>query len=373
MFIFFRCLQETTDGSLLVCRRQPVITKPCLHLEFHKKPTVTASSQPQETLWTTQLAAAPQRSSSMDRQLKNTFLSRAGLQTLQLLTSCLPLQAAFLFSQTAENDLQQLPLNISSFPRVLDPQPLMSLPCHFRHTANVSSAATTGELQQRPQHDGHTTPSAAASTAEEPSTSSDLLQRHQAGPEQFLTKSPRKLCLKSLVPLPKDWRIPHPPQPVPSSSDNESTAIQRGNKVPARATPSKDNEFTEIQRTNKAPPASPETSRNEESFQRVEQKRHKQQLEKSRFIYPQRARIKQRQPAPAPSDDWSKPIHAKREKIDGPLLQSSADRRSSQDKYPGPRQSQYSGESQQPQLESSYDSCVHTWNASDEKIQPLMH
>ena len=59
--------------------------------------------------------------------------------------------------------------------------------------------------------------------------------------------------------------------------------MQRGNKVPACATPSKDNEFTEIKRKNKAPRASPETSRNEESFQRVERKRHKQQVEKSRF------------------------------------------------------------------------------------------
>ena len=112
----------------------------------------------------------------MDPHLKNTFLSRARLQTLQLLTSCLTLQAAFLFSQTAENDLQQLLLNISSFPRILDPQLLAPLPCHFRHIANVSSAARTGELEQRPQHEDPTTPITAPSIAEEPTTSYDLPQ-----------------------------------------------------------------------------------------------------------------------------------------------------------------------------------------------------
>ena len=37
-------------------------------------------------------------------------------------------------------------------------------------------------------------------------------------------------------------------------------------------------------------------------------------------IYSQQARIKQRQPAPAHSNDWSKPMHANRDIIDGPLL-----------------------------------------------------
>ena len=213
----------------------------------------------------------------------------------------------------------------------------------------------------------------------------------------------------------EDSPIPHPPQRVPSSSDNESTAIQQGNKVPACATPRKDNVFLESKQNNKAPRVSPEASGNEESLQQVERKWHKQQVEKGRFatskpfaclqhvtikstlkhqgqgtsplqqkrtrqlcegtmkysrhgikgtpfctsMYSQLTCIKQPQPAPAPSNVWSKHLHANCEKIDGQLLQSAADTRSSQDNHPAPPQSPYSGESQPPQLESSSDSCSH--------------